>query len=99
MNKPRKRWKNEAEILKAIDRKRLLEKQHIKDGHECEIKATTLAQHSMLEASNVEKANTQRHYRRAALIAGQLKTLQAKLSEMRTVPMFPELMGDGSVQR
>ena len=99
MKRSKKRWKTEKDILAAIDRKRLLEKSHIKHGYDCETARKALTSHNMPSEAELEDAKSKRHYRRAALISGQLKTLQGKLAEMRTIPLFPEVMGDGSVQR
>ena len=91
MKQPKKRWKTKKQILAAIDRKILLVAKNNMLGNEC---MKDMAK-SFLTRSDLAA----RHFKNSQKASGQLKALKKKLAEFMTIPLFPEVMGDGSVQR
>ena len=91
MNKPKKRWDTEKQILAAINRRILLIDKNNMLGNKC---MKDMAK-SFLTRSDLAA----RHFKISQKASGQLKTLKNKLAECMTVPLFPEVMGDGGVQR
>ena len=91
MNKPKKRWDTEKQILAAINRRILLIDKNNMLGNKC---MKDMAK-SFLTRSNLAKS----YFKKSQKALGQLKTLKKTLAEFNTIPLFPEVMGDGSVQR